>query len=98
MRLPFSLSRFCLLRFVVGVLAVANGRLIELEPIAGLLPRQPERPVKPPNFRFDAELDSRRHGGRAVETADGHRNSVVLIHPISERRAAFGAKAALGDG
>src|SRR3984957_21320080 len=83
---------------VVRMLAAASLRDIDrLQPILG--PRRGKRGEagEPRQSGFDADLLRWRNVGRAIETADGHRDVVAADQAISQRRAADGAEPALGD-
>src|ERR1700728_2777651 len=53
--------------------------------------------VGPGQFRLDAVLHRRWDLGRLIEAADRYGNPVPARDEIAQRRAAFGAKSALGN-
>src|SRR5271166_4912607 len=80
--------------FVVRMLAVAEGGVIELQPVACCLRRQRDHAIEPRQFRFKSVLPCRRQSRWRIETADRHRDSVAVEKAIGQRRPAFGAEAA----
>src|SRR5579863_3132 len=84
--------------FAIRMLMVVDRRdLLLRQPLFGANLGKVQRTEKPADSRFDAKLGSELDRAWIVEAAEGDADAIGREAPVGQWRAAFGAKAALGD-